>query len=109
MSDDEEAGPPLVHQGTGLSLTLPEADGNDRGDVDGASGQMAELMLALEDGQEWKTSVDVSFTVEFVKALARNHFVDLKDADYLVRRCDIPFPGAGREVPCRSAARSVAL
>jgi hypothetical protein len=85
MSDEDEAPAPLARQGTGLSLSLPEADGDDRGDLEGGSGQMAELLLALEDGQEWKTSVDISYTVEFVKALARDHFAELKNADCLVR------------------------
>jgi hypothetical protein len=44
-----------------LSLALPAVDGEDSGDVEGVSGQMAELLLALEDGHEWKTLVDVSY------------------------------------------------
>jgi len=82
MSDsDDEPVQQLKRQGTGLSLSLPASKRDDTYD---APETLAALLLVFEDG-EWKTEVDVSYTVEYVKALAREHFTELTKADGLVR------------------------
>lgn len=86
MSDeDDEPVEPLRRQSTGMLLALPAEETEANDEKDGASGHCADLLLVLDDGNEWSTSVDVSYTIEFVKALAREHFAELKEAPALVR------------------------
>eukprot|EP00967_Tisochrysis_lutea_P088286 scaffold125190_cov30-Tisochrysis_lutea.AAC.1 len=84
MSDeDDEPVEPLRRQSTGMLLALPAEETEANDEKDGASGHCADLLLVLDDGNEWSTSVDVSYTIEFVKALAREHFAELKEAPAL--------------------------
>mmetsp|Transcript_11001 Transcript_11001/g.32008 ORF Transcript_11001/g.32008 Transcript_11001/m.32008 type:complete len:123 (+) Transcript_11001:52-420(+) len=89
MSDeDDEPVEPLRRQSTGMLLALPAEETEANDEKDGASGHCADLLLVLDDGNEWSTSVDVSYTIEFVKALAREHFAELKEAPALELKLD---------------------
>ena len=95
-TDDDEP-EPLKRQDTGLTLTMP-VDSVGVAGADDAPGPLTEILLATEEGNEWKTEIDGTHTVEYVKALAREHFPELKSAE-LVRdhhHCFLRLPCAWR-------------